>query len=64
MLGLCCYTGFSLVVASKGDSLAAANGLLTVVPPLVAQGALGHVGLSSGGSWALEHKLNSWAAWE
>ena len=37
MLGLCCGTSFSLVVASKGCSLVAVCGLLIAVAPPVAQ---------------------------
>lgn len=35
MLGLHCYVGSSLVMASRGCSLAAVLGLLTAVAPLV-----------------------------
>ena len=45
VLGLCCCTGFSLVVASGGYSPVAVPGLLIVVASLVAE-----PGLS--GSWA------------
>ena len=46
---LCCFTGFSLVVTSRGYSLIAMHGLLIVVAPLVVENglALGHGGFSS-----------------
>ena len=37
VLGLCCCTGFSLVVASGGYSPVAVHGLLIVVASLVAE---------------------------
>ena len=37
VLGLCCCTGFSLVVVSGGCSLVAVHGLLIVVTSLVAE---------------------------
>ena len=64
--GLRCCTGFSLVVGSEGYSLVVVLRLLTVAASLVAEHRLwstqasvvvGH-GLSSRGSWALEHRLN------
>ena len=61
VLGLCCYTGFSLVVASGGNPLVAAGGLLTAVALLVAEHR--HSGFSSCGSQALEHEFNSCATW-
>ena len=52
-LGLLCCVGFSLAVVC---------GPLIEVALLVEAGALGHVGLSSCGSQAPEHRLNSWGA--
>ena len=49
MLGLCCCVGFSLVVASRGYSLAAVHGLLTAVIFCQAR--------------ALEHRFNSCGVW-
>ena len=40
VLGLHCFEGFSLVVASGGYSLVAVHGLLTVVASLVAEHGL------------------------
>ena len=37
VLGLCCYTGFSLVVASGGYSLVVACGLLIAVVHLIVE---------------------------
>ena len=61
---------FSLVVMSRGYSLGA-RGFLLAVASLVAehrlQGMSASVvlarGLNSGGSWVLEHRLNSCGAW-
>ena len=39
-IGLCCYTGFPLVVASKDYSLVAVHGLLTALASLVAEHGL------------------------
>ena len=73
MLGLPCFLGFSLVVASGGYSLVVVHGLLRAVVSLVAEHGsracglqqLQHMGsvvvahgLRSCGSWALEHRLN------
>ena len=44
-LGLHCCVGFSLVAANGGYSLAAGQGLLTVVASLVAQHGLQVLGL-------------------
>ena len=38
--GLCCYTGFSLVVASRGSSLVAVLRLFTAVTSLVSEHGL------------------------
>ena len=60
VLGLGCYVGFSLVVVSRGYSLAVERGLLIVAASLVAElrlqgvpasAAVAH-GLSSCGIWA------------
>ena len=57
MLGLPCCAGFSLVVASRGYSLAAVR---RHCRGFCCQAwALGHLDFSSWGSWALEHRLNS-----
>ena len=60
---LCCCAGFSLGVVGGGCSLVAVPGLLIVVASLVAEHSLWGMrasvaappGLSSCGSWALEH---------
>ena len=57
VLDLCCCLGFTLLVVSRGYSLVAACGLFIAAAPLVAEH--GHMGFSSCGSWALEHRLNS-----
>ena len=71
MLGLCCCSGSSLVVASGGYSLAMVHRLLSAVASLVAEhrlwgtqtsGLAAH-GLNSCGFQALEHRLNSCGAW-
>ena len=62
MLGLCCRTGFSLVVA---------RGLLIAVASLVVEHGFWSVGasvvaahgLKGCGSWALGHRLNSCGIW-
>ena len=68
MLGLCCCSGSSLVVASGGYSLAMVHRLLIAVASLVAEhrlwgthtsGLAAH-GLKSCGFQALEHGLNSY----
>ena len=67
MLGLCCRTGLSLVVASRGYSLVAACRLLSAVAFLVVEQGLYGMwtlvaaarGLSICGSWALELWLSS-----
>ena len=69
-LGLCCCTGFSPVAASRGYSLVAVPGLLSALASLVAEHRLQGMqapgvvaqGLSSRGSWALEHRLSSCGA--
>ena len=71
MLGLHCCKDFSPVAASGGYSLVAVLGLFIVVASLVVehrlQGTRASVvvahGLSSFGSWALEHRLDSCEAW-
>lgn len=67
LLGLLCWVGFSLVAANRGYTLDAVHRLFTEVASLVAEhGALGRVasvvtarGLSSCGSPALTHRVNS-----
>ena len=74
VLGLHCCVGFSLVAMSRGYSVIAIHRLLTAAASLVAEHRLQarwlqqpwHVGsaamargLSSRGSWALEHSPNS-----
>ena len=59
MLGLCCYEGFALVVASKGSSPAAMHELLTVVAALFGS-AGSRARLSSCSPQALEHRLNGY----
>ena len=55
---------FSLVAASGSHSLLAVCRLLIAVASLVVEHkALGHEGLSSCGSWALECRLSSCGAW-
>lgn len=47
------YTGFSLVLVSRGYSLGAVYGLLIVVATLVAErGGTRHMGFSSCDAWA------------
>ena len=67
MLSLHCCTGFSLVARSRGYSLVLEFGLLIVLASLFAEhrlytawaSAVAACGLSSCGSRALEHRLNS-----
>ena len=65
VLGLHCCVGFSLVVVSRGYSLVEVHWLLITTAPLAVehglQGAsvVGAHGLSSCGSQALEHRINS-----
>ena len=62
--------GFSVVAESRGCSLVAVRGLLTVAPPLVVeyrpQGSRASVvetcGLRVCGSWTLEHRFSSGGA--
>ena len=66
MLGLCCHTGFSLVVTSECYSLFGVCELLTVEASAIAEHRLSGMwaaeaaacGLRSCGSWALEHRLS------
>ena len=64
-LGLCCYTGFPLVAANRGYSLVACAGFSLWQLFLWSTGSTA-CGLQSWpraqqfGSWALEHRLNSW----
>ena len=70
MLGLCCCKGFSLVAESGGYSLAVVGRLLIVVAYPVAEHGLPGTqasvatarGLRGYGSWASEHRLNSYGA--
>lgn len=70
-LGLCWCTGFSLAVVSRGYAIVVVSGLLTVVACLFTvhglQGTwaslLAACGLSSCGSQALWHRLNSCGTW-
>ena len=59
LLGLRCCVTFSLVVANEDYCLVVALGLLVAVASLVAEQTLGHAGVSSCSSRALEHRLNS-----
>ena len=66
MLGLRCCAGVSVVVASEGHSLVAVRGLDCRGFSRCGARALGMRawwvpagGLSSSGSWALEHRLSS-----
>ena len=61
-LGLHCYVGFSLVAVSGGYSLVAVFRLLITVAFLAVGMGSRPRGLSSRGSWALEHRLNSCGA--
>ena len=69
--GLRCCTGFPLGAGEGESSLAAALGLLTAVASLAAERGLLGVqtsgvavcGLSTGGSWALWHRLSSHGTW-
>ena len=62
VLGLRCCTGFSLVAASRGYSLFAVHGLSLQRLLLLWSMGSGMCGLSSCGSWALEHRLSSCGA--
>ena len=71
MLGLCCCEGFSLVVESRGYSLATVPRLLIAVSSLDAEhslqgkqaSAVAACGLSSCGLWTLEHTVNICGVW-
>ena len=70
MLGLRLCVGFSLVVASRGYSLAVLGLLVAVASPVVEHklksawaSAIAARGLSSCSSWAPEHRLNSCVTW-
>ena len=54
VLSLYCFTGFSLVVGSRGYSLAVVRGLLIAMPSLILElsSALGCVGFSRYSAWA------------
>ena len=55
VLGLCC--------CARAFSSCSQWGLLTAVPPVVAEHGLKARGLSSCGSGALEHRLSSCGTW-
>ena len=60
VLSLCCCVDVSLVTENGDYSLAMVYRLLIMVASLIARvQALGHVGLSTYRSQALEHRLNS-----
>ena len=59
MLGLCCCTGFSLVVASRGYFLGVLRRPLSAVASLVVEHGLYSTGLSSCGAWA-QMPLGMW----
>ena len=70
MLGVYCCMGFSLVAASRGYSLAAGHGLLTVVACPCGEHLRGlqasvvaACGLRGCGSQALQQSLNSCGSW-
>ena len=60
MLGLCCCSDFSVGVESGGCSLAAVHRRLIAVLLLLQSTGFKVHALSSYGSQALEHRLNSW----
>ena len=69
VLGLCAVCGFSLVASSGGCSEVVCRRLIATASLVVEQGPLGArpsgaaaCGLSSCGSWALEHRLSSCGA--
>ena len=66
LLGLHCCVAFSLLAASRGYFLAVVRGLLTVAAFPVEHrlwdaraSVFAALGISSCGSWVLEHRLNS-----
>ena len=58
VLGLRCCAVFFLVAVSGGPFLVVVRGLLITV----ASSALGHVGFSGCGFWALEHRVSRCSA--
>ena len=62
-LGLHRYAGFSLVAVRGGYPLVAVCGLLITVASLAVERGSRARGLSSCGSWAPEHRLDSCDAW-
>ena len=59
-LGLCCCTGFSLVVTSRSYSLVAVRRLLLVTASFIVEHELwAHTVFNSCSSWVLEHRLNN-----
>ena len=63
VLGLHCFTGFSLVVASGGYSLLQCTGFSLWWLLLLRSTGSRHLGFSSCGSWALERRLSSCGTW-
>ena len=61
--GLCCCSGFSLVVVSRANSLVAVHGLLIAVASHCRARAPGCVGFSSCRSQALKHRFSSCGSW-
>ena len=67
-LGLRCCAGFSLIEVNRGYSPDVVSGLLMVAVSLVAEhgpwgpraSVAAACGLSSCGSWALEHRVSSY----
>ena len=55
--------GLSLFTASRGSSLLGCMGFSLSSYSCCRAGALGRVGFSSWGSWALECRLSSWGSW-
>ena len=53
MLGFCCCSGFSLVVANGDYSVGTGHGFLIVLASLAAEHRLWHVGFSGGGMHSL-----------
>ena len=68
VLDLHCCVDFSLAVVSRGGSVVAMHGLLIALVSLVVgtgdvqASAAGALGLSSCGSWAVEHRLSNCGA--
>ena len=62
VLGLCCCTGFSLVVVSRGYSLLQCVGFLLWWSLLLWSTGCRSEGFSRCSTWALQHRLNSCGA--